>query len=349
VARSRLSAGPLLLRQTGLALLLLGVGFAASGCVGSHYQQFPQTTLEPTTEYGWKIQHLFEFILWPAAFVFIVVEGMLFYTIWRFRHRPGMPPPRQIHGNTTFEIAWTIAPAVILALIAVPTVQTIFAIASPEPGVQTMRVEVYGKQWWWEFRYPEQQIVTANELHIPVGTQIAFQINSSDVIHSFWFPRLGGKRDVVPNHENQMFLIAEQPDVYLGQCAEFCGTSHANMRMRAVAQTPADFEAWARNQQAPAAQPTDPLAQRGQEVFQRSACVGCHTVAGTNARAEVGPTLTHVGSRMTLAAGLIDNTPENMTRWIRNPQAVKPGAAMPAGLIPEEDLPAVVAYLESLK
>ena len=346
---SRLSPGPTLVRQAALALVLVGLGLLASGCAGSHFEQFPQTTLEPTTEYGWKIQRLFELILWPAAFVFIVVEGVLFYVVWRFRARPGAPRPRQIHGNTTMEILWTIAPAVVLAFITVPTVQTIFAIAAPEPGVPTMKIEVIGKQWWWEFRYPEQNVVTANEVHLPIGRQIQFDITSTDVIHSFWFPRLGGKRDVVPNHTNQIFLVAQEPDVYLGQCAEYCGTSHANMRMRAITQSQADFDAWVRNQQAPAAQPTGGLEAQGAQVFQRSACIGCHTVAGTNAAGTTGPNLTHVGSRLTLAAGLIDNTPENLANWIRNPQAIKPGALMPAGLISEEDLPAVVAYLESLK
>lgn len=331
-----------------MLLALLGVAVLASGCWGPHAREFPQTTLEPTTEYGWKIQRLFELILVPAAFVFVVVEGMLVYTLIRFRAKPGAPRPRQIHGNTTFEIAWTIAPAVVLAIIAVPTVQTIFAIAAPAPA-GSLRVEVVGKQWWWEFRYPEYNFVTANELHIPVGRTVEFDISSTDVIHSFWFPRLGGKRDAVPTRHNHMFFMAEQPDSYLGQCAEFCGESHANMRMRAFSDAPADFEAWVKRQQSPAAAPAPGPAATGAEIFQRSACVGCHAIQGTNAKGQTAPDLTHIGSRTTLASGIIDNTPEEMARWIRNPGAVKPGALMPAGLVSDQDLPAVVAYLQGLK
>ena len=340
----RLLPGPLLVRQLGLAALLIGLGLLA-GCAGPYH---PQSALEPETEYGWKLQHLFELILALAAVVFVSVEGMLLYTAWRFRARPGQPRPRQIHGNTRFEIAWTIAPAVVLAIIAVPTVRTIFDVAMPPPG-NSLRIEVIGHQWWWEYRYPDFNVVTANEPHMPTSTNVSFDLTSADVIHSFWLPRLGGKRDVVPTHTNHIYVDApDHPGEYFGQCAEFCGASHADMRTRAYVDSPADFDAWVKNQQAPAPQPAPEVA-RGAQVFMSNACIGCHTIAGTNAQGQTGPNLTHVGSRSTIAAGMLDNTPDNVVRWVSDPQAVKPEALMPKLGLSDDDLRAVAAYLESLK
>ena len=184
---------------------------------------------------------------------------------------------------------------------------------------------------------------------MPISKNVSFELQSADVIHSFWLPRLGGKRDVVPTHTNHIWLDApQQPGEYFGQCAEFCGASHANMRTRAYVETQASFEAWVRNQQAPATPPS-PAVSRGAQVFQSNACVGCHTIAGTNAQGTIGPNLSHVGGRNTLAAGVLQNTPEDLARWIRDPQEVKPEALMPKLGLAEEDIQAVVAYLESLK
>ena len=345
-ARSGPGAPPRAIWWPAVAALGLGLVLLA----GCSVPYLPQNSLEPETEYGWKIQHLFELILWLAAFVFVVVEGALLYTIWRYRARPGQGRPRQIHGNTRLEIAWTIAPAVVLAVIAVPTIQTIFAIGGPPP-TDSLQVEVIGHQWWWEFRYPQLNVVTANEVHMPAGKNVSFDLKSADVIHSFWFPRLGGKRDVVPTHTYHLWLDApQQPAEYFGQCAEFCGASHANMRMRAFVDSQANFDAWVKNQLAPATPPA-PQVANGSEIFQRSACIGCHTISGTNARGEVGPNLTHVGSRKSIAAGVLENTPQEMTRWIEDPEAIKPGAKMPAfkGAMSDDDIAAVVAYLQSLK
>jgi cytochrome c oxidase subunit II len=354
-ARTRSGPGPLVLRQLALAAIVLGIALLA-GCRGdgSQYREFPQTTLEPTTDYGWKIQSLFELILWWSVPVFVLVEGGLLYLVWRFRARPGQPRPRQIHGSTKLEVAWTIAPALILVVIAVPTVQTIFDIGGPPP-TDSLEVEVIGHQWWWEFRYPSLGIVTANEPHLPVGQNVGFDLRSDDVIHSFWFPRLGGKRDVVPNHVNRMWFMPETPDVYLGQCAEFCGTSHANMRMRAIADSPADWGSWVAAQQAPAM--TTPEAARGVELFNTRGCIGCHNIVGVNAQTfqinaesgKIGPNLTHVGSRTTIAAGLFENNPTEMANWLRDPPAMKPGSLMPKLGLSEDDISALVAYLESLK
>jgi cytochrome c oxidase subunit 2 len=202
-------------------------------------------------------------------------------------------------------------------------------------------------QWWWEFRYPQLGLVTANELHVPAGRAVALRLEGPDVIHSFWVPQLGGKRDVVPGRVNQITFVPETPGEYLGQCAEFCGASHANMRMRVIVLAPDAFERWVAGQQAPAVEPSGPAAE-GKAIYARSACAGCHTIRGVSAGV-IAPDLTHFGSRSTLAAGLFPNTPEHVAAWLLNPPALKPGAKMPAlGLTPA-DARAVAAYLVSLE
>jgi cytochrome c oxidase subunit 2 len=321
-----------------LFLLLFGM----IGC-----EQSPQTTITPVTDFGREINSLYLLVTVLAAFVFITVEGALLYAVFRFRARPGDGQPRQIHGNTRLEIAWTLAPALILVVIAVPTIRTIFA-TQTEPPPNALRVRVIGHQWWWEFQYPDLGIVTANELHLPTGRPVALSLESADVIHSFWVPKLGGKRDAIPNRVNHLWFTIDEPGVYLGQCAEYCGTQHANMRMRVIVQTPAEFEQWVQAQKT-VPQPTTAEAQQGAQLFARSACVGCHTVAGTPAQGKQGPDLTHVGSRTTLAAGIIPNTPENLARWLKDPQAIKPGNKMPTLGLSDADIRLLVAYLTSLK
>jgi cytochrome c oxidase subunit 2 len=348
--------GPLLTRQAALAGMVVGVALL-SGCFS--YQDYPQTAIEPITEYGRKQQTLFEIIVWLAIFVFVVVEGVLLYTVWRYRARPGQPRPQQIHGNTKLEVAWTIAPAVVLAAIAVPTVTTIFDIGGPPPA-DAMRIQVIGHQWWWEFHYPDLNIVTANEVHMPVSRNVVFEMTSDDVIHSFWLPRIGGKRDVVPLHTNYIWFDAPRnPDVILGQCAEFCGTSHANMRAKGFVQSEADWNTWVQTQRTPS-----PAAagSPGAQLFQSRGCIACHTISGLNAPADassadlvnaktgrIGPNLSHIGSRTTIAGGILPNTPEEMARWLRDPPAVKPGSLMPKLGLSEEDISGLVQYLESLR
>jgi cytochrome c oxidase subunit 2 len=217
-------------------------------------------------------------------------------------------------------------------------------------------VDVIGHQWWWEFHYPEIGVVVANEPHLPVGRNVAFDLHSDDVIHSFWFPRLGGKRDVVPNHVNHMWYMPAEAGEYLGQCAEYCGTSHANMRMKAIADDPADWDRWVKAQQAPAAAVT-PATAKGAELFNNRGCTGCHNIVGVNAEAgktnsetsKIGPNLTHFGSRTTLAAGLYPNDRARLADWLRDPPAMKPGSLMPKLGLGEDDITALVDYLESLK
>ena len=314
------------------------------GCGGP----FPQSALDPASDFAWKLQDLFEGIFFWAVVVFVLVEGALVVAILRFRERPGGPEPKATHGNTLLEISWTLAPAVVLVLIAIPTIKTIWDVDRPARG-ESLVVEAVGHQWWWEFRYPDLGIVTANELHIPVGEQIDVRLTSADVIHSFWFPRLGGKRDVIPGHETQIWFTADSAGLYLGQCAEFCGLSHALMKMELVAESPADFQAWAEGQRAEAMVADSVSFTEGSQAFMQAGCIACHTVRGTIAQGVIGPDLTHVGSRRRIAAGILDNTPENMERWIRNSRAVKPGSLMVVPELDDQTVHRIVEYLHSLK
>ncbi|MFZ8843955.1 cytochrome c oxidase subunit II [Thermoflexus sp.] len=303
--------------------------------------------LRPVSPKGRAEADLFGFILAITAFVFIVVEALLLYAVVRFRARDPRAIPPQIHGNRALEASWTTVTALGLAVIFAMTWRTMAATSTPP--ADALPVKVIGHQWWWEFQYPTLGITTANELVIPVGQPLRVTVTSADVIHSFWVPQLGGKMDAIPRRENVLWLQADAEGTYYGQCAELCGASHANMRLRVHAVSREAFDRWVEAQRAPAASPTEPLAQQGYQVFMSKACVGCHAIDGTPAQGKVGPNLTHVGSRTTIAAGLLENTPENMARWLDNPSAIKPGSLMPRlGLTPQE-IQALVAYLSSLK
>ncbi|HJU90898.1 MAG TPA: cytochrome c oxidase subunit II [Gemmatimonadaceae bacterium] len=245
-----------------LALTLGGCGTAG-----------PNSTLTPTTEFGREIDRLFNILFIGGIIVFVLVEAALLYTVIRYRRREGVPAPKHVHGNTTLEIAWTLIPAVVLAFIAIPTVRSIFRTQDRAiPGA--LEVEVIGHQWWWEFRYPQytrqgaggkiDTLVTANELYLPVGRTANFALKSKDVLHSFWIPQLGGKRDLITNHTNYIWFTPESTAVWNGFCAEYCGTSHANMRLRAFTVTQAEFDKWVANQLSVPGAPapaTPPVAQ----------------------------------------------------------------------------------------
>jgi len=325
-----------------LAVILL----AATGCGGP----FPQTTLAPRSDLGAQIDTLFTSIFWWAVVVFAIVEGLLLFVIIRYRARPGAGQPSRLHGHTALEIGWTLAPALILVFIAVPTMRTIFATAARAPA-GALRVEVIGHQWWWEYRYPDLGIVTANEIHLPLGRPVELDMTSADVIHSFWAPGLGGKRDLTPGRITRIAFTADSLGEVAGQCAEFCGASHANMRLRVFVESDSAFVAWAARQKSDAAVPArGSEAERGQQAFARGACIACHTIAGLpQARGTVGPNLTHVGSRTTLAGAMLPNTTEWLRRWIANAPSLKPGSLMPAMPLPEDQMAALVAYLQSLQ
>lgn len=287
-------------------------------------------------------------IFWWAVAVFVIVEGLLLVAIARFRARRGAAEPRHVHGHTALEIGWTLAPALILVFIAVPTMRTVFA-SYARPAEDALRIEVIGHQWWWEYRYPALGISAMNELHVPVDRAVHLEMTSADVIHSFWVPRLFGKRDLIQGRRTSVGFRPDSVGDYLGQCAEFCGASHANMRLRLFVESDSAFAAWVSRQRAPAAVPErGSAAERGLQVYRRSACLGCHAIAGVST-ATIGPDLTHVGSRSTIAAGMFPNTTENLRQWIANAPGLKPGALMPPQPMPDADLAALVAYLQSLQ
>ena len=324
--------------------LVLVVGLA--GCTGV----LPQSTLHPVSDFGQRIDDLFRRIFWFAVGVFVIVEGLLMYAVFRFRDRGEEGRPEPVHGNTKLEIAWTLAPAIILVLIAVPTIRTIFIVDNPAPAsTHPLHVNVIGHQWWWEFEYPELGITTADELHVPVGRTVQLDLTSVDVIHSFWLPRIGGKRDVIPGHHNELWFTVDSAGEYPGQCAEFCGEEHALMRTLAIAQDSSTFWAWVDSVKGPAREPTDSMAIQGKQLVVNGICISCHTIRGTQAQGIVGPDLTHVGSRQTLVATILENTPENMFRWIHNPDSIKPGNKMKIPQLPDDQIRKIVAYLQSLK
>ncbi len=285
-----------------------------------------------------------------CAAIFVTVAALLTYSIVRFRRRPGQPDrePPQVYGSNQIEIAWTVLPILIVFVLTMATVRVIFAIQGKAPA-GALPVTVVGHQWWWEFRYPSLGIVTANELHVPVSGQnspgISFlRLESADVAHSFWIPQLAGKTDVIPNRVNYMWIQPTVTGIFLGNCAEFCGTQHAGMLLRAVVQTPAEFADWASSQKQNAQ-----VAATGSALFLSLACVDCHTIRGTSAAGTFGPDLTHLASRQTLAAGVMPNTPKNLRSWLQDPDSWKPGSLMPNMQLTGPQLDQLTAYLEQLK
>lgn len=337
--------------QRGLwgAVLLAGL---LSGCAIDG----PQSIFNHAGPIARAQGELFIYIFWFAVGVFAVVTAALVYTVVRYRRRGDDTVPEQVHGVAWLEALWTAAPAVILVLIGVPTVSLIFATERRiEPTEADLHVNVTGYQWWWQFEYPELGITTANELHIPTHRRIVLHLHSGDVLHSFWVPRLAGKRDLIPNQDNQLWFIAEEPGTYYGQCAELCLGAHAYMRFRVIASDEASFRAWAADFQGAAqtvAQTLGAEAAAGRELFKTKGCATCHAVAGY-AEGQKGPDLTHFGQRTTLAAGWVENTPENLAAWLRDHQAIKPGNYMPTLWAPDDpnrdaEIAALVAYLHSL-
>jgi cytochrome c oxidase subunit 2 len=289
--------------------------------------------------------------------IFLLVGGLLLYALIRFRQRPEdeKREPAQIYGSNQIELSWTVIPILIVVMLFLSTTRVILETeAAPKPS-SALDVTVIGHQFWWEYRYPKLGIVTANELHIPISdpakpTPTYLEMSSADVSHSFWVPRLAGKMDLIPNKINTMWIDPNEPGLYLGQCAQYCGTQHAKMLLRVYAQTPEDFAAWVKQQQRPAEQDLsgNAAAAEGQKVFMHSACINCHTIAGTVATGRFGPDLTHLASRDTIASGPVENTPENLRRWIDGPNSMKPGALMPSMHLNDHDLDVITAYLTTL-
>ena len=376
--------------------LLTAVMLSACG------EEHLQSTINPVTDYGEVTQSLYLQVFWWTMIILVVVWALMAYILIRFREKPGQERPRQVHGHMGLEIAWTIAPAIIVVAIVIPTIKGVFQVQRPPEG-DALVVEVTGKRYWWSFHIPELGVTTANELHLPVGRPVSLRLESGDVIHSFWVPKLGGKRDVNPvvavpegkeAKRNWMHFTINEEGVYWGQCAEFCGEAHSLMGVRVVAESEEDFQAWVQEWETPAptanapessdeeseaggaedavaagaenaaGQTEDPLVARGREVFfGESYCGTCHAVQGTIAQGMIGPNLTRIGGRSTIAAGMMENTQENLELWIRDPRSVKPGVQMPGAQydvtyegitfpptnLNDEQIRALAAYLSSMR
>jgi len=323
--------------------------------IGAALGQATRPSLSPTDIFApvsTPAQSIFDLsvlVLAITAAIFIIVSGLLTYSIVKFRKRSnddGREPP-QVYGSSQVELAWTITPVIIVLVLFLATARVIFSVQGAPHPKNALQVTVVGHQFWWEYRYPGLQVVTANELHVPVGEPTFLDLLSVDTDHSFWVPRLAGKTDLIPNHPNKMWIEPRETGVYLGQCAQYCGTQHAKMLLRVYVESRPDFNRWIR-QQAAAAQADGPPSE-GRRIFERTACINCHTVAGTAANGRFGPDLTHLMSRETLGAGIAPNTPENLRRWIRRPDDFKPGSLMPPMGLSEQQLEAVTAYLTSLR
>ncbi len=337
-------------------LTLLVFLFVALVAVGEPTKlfNFPINIFTPASTPAKSIAHLSFFVLAITGIIFVVVFTLLVYSVIKFRARAvdAGREPAQVYGSTQIEMAWTIIPILIVVVLFLATARVIHAIQdAPEPA-SAAEVTVIGHQYWWEFRYPKLGIITANELHVPVSdpknpSPTFLSLLSADTDHSFWVPELAGKTDLIPNHPNRMWIDPHRTGIFLGQCAQYCGTQHAKMLLRVSVDSPEDFAAWAKAQQQPAVK--DARVESGRRVFESNACINCHTVAGTPANGRFGPDLTHLMSRTTIASGAAQNTPENLRVWVQNPNAIKPGSLMPAMQLSDPDLNAVVSYMETLR
>jgi len=289
-----------------------------------------------------------------CAAIFLVVGGLIVFTIVRFRSRKmdDSREPVQVYGSNRIEIAWTVIPILIVLVLSMATARAVVEVQSRRKPANALKQTVVGQKWWWEFRYTEQGIVTANELHVPLSTvfkpaHTLLKLESADVAHSFWVPQLAGKTDLIPGITNTMWIDPRLTGTFFGNCAEYCGTQHANMLLRVIVEPPADFEKWAAAQKLNAA--SDPQMEAARAAFLSLSCINCHAVSGTTATGTFGPDLSHLMSRATLGAGVIPNTLENLRAWVKDPQAIKPGNLMPNMQLNPQELDQVVIYLSSLK
>lgn len=321
---------------------------------GGRTLHYPTNIFAPASTPAQTILGLSLLVFAIVGSIFIVVTVLLIYAVLKFRERAtdDSHEPAQVYGSTQIELAWTIIPTLIVVVLYLATARVIHAIQDAQQSSNAMEVTVIGHQYWWEFRYPKLGIVTANELHVPLSdpmhpTPTFLQLLSADTDHSFWIPRLAGKTDLIPNHPNRLWLDPHRTGIFVGQCAQYCGTQHAKMLLRVSVDNPEDFAAWVRRQQQPAIARDD--VAKGKRVFESAACINCHTVVGTNANGRFGPDLTHLMNRDTIASGAAENTPERLRLWIQNPDAIKPGSLMPAMKLSNNDLDAVVSYLQTLR
>ncbi len=341
-------------RVTGAALLLAGVLLAARLCAATPQSNSVPSIFDSHSTPADSIRHLSFFVLGVTGVIFLVVFSLLTYAVAKFRDKSGDRgrEPAQVYGSTQIELAWTIIPILIVVVLFLATARVIHAIQDAPKPADAVEVTVIGHQFWWEFRYPRLGIVTANELHVPVSDTVHpaptfLKLLSADTDHSFWVPQLAGKTDLIPNRVNETWLDPHETGLFLGQCAQYCGTEHAKMLLRVYVDSPEDFKAWVHRQQQPAMD--DEKEAAGRHVFESTACINCHAIAGTNANGRFGPDLTHLMSRQTIASGAIQNTPQHLRLWIQNPDSIKPGSLMPAMKLSDADLEALVRYLETLQ
>ena len=304
--------------------------------------------LQPQSHYARSIFALSAWMLYICLGIFVLVAGLVTYASWRFRARPGDAEPMPVYGSTKWEIAYFLGPTVLLAVVFGFTLHVMHT-SDPPAQPSGDDIVVVGHQWWWEVRYPKLGFTTANEIHIPAGQNVQFGFESADVIHDFWVPELGRKIDLIPGRHAKIWLAADHPGTYLGACAEFCGREHAWMRIRVIADTPAAFAAWVSDEQRKAALPHAEAAVRGEQYVTSMPCANCHTIAGTTARGIIGPDLTHLAMRQTLAAGRLTNTPAQLSAWLHDPDAFKPGSHMPNLRLTDDQRGDIVQYLETLK
>ena len=338
------------MRRRFLALLPL-VALVAGGCANDNE---PQNILTPQGPIARQLDRLWDPVFLIAVLMFVLVEGLILWVCFRYRAKSDDDAPVQVHGNTKMEFGWTVVPFLLLLGIGVFTVATLVDLDRKPTDDDVLNVKVIGHQWWWEYDYGDYKVKTANEMHIPVNRPVFVEVESVDVIHSFWAPALAGKMDAVPGRTNHLTLEADKPgETYLGQCTEYCGLSHANMRIRVITHTEADFAKWMAEQQRAAAIGTSGEVAEGAALFRAKGCGGCHTVSGFTA-GTVGPDLTHLYSRDTFAGALFELDAQNMRLWLRDPPAMKPmaptrGLGMPNLNLTEDEIGKLIAFLETLK
>ena len=304
----------------------------------------------PASQQADRINRLFNYFNIAAAGMLLLVIFLIVYICIKFRQKKGdSDKPVQTSHSKMLEGAMIGGPVLILIFFFYQTLTTMNAVSPSVPKDRQPDIVITGHQWWWEVDYPGANVVTANEVHLPVGKRLLMQMRSADVIHDWWVPQLGNKMDLVPNHPNYLWLDINKPGKYIGACSEFCGAQHAWMRINVIAQNENDFNKWLVENTKAVVVPTDSLAITGAELFQSKTCANCHRIQGTAATSNAGPDLTHLASRQTILTGLMENNEANLFKWIDHPQQIKPGAHMPDFNFPKDTINAIVHYLNQLK
>jgi cytochrome c oxidase subunit 2 len=318
-----------------------------------------QSSLNPAGPAAAHIEHTFALIFWITALVYVVTLLVLIYFVIHRRHNlEHTPEPIQTTATSDRLANRAVACAMGLTVLLLFVMMISSFVTSRRIGRlnnhEALTIDVYGHQWWWEVQYPNERqpfriVTTANEIHVPIGVPIRIHGTSRDVIHSFWVPNIQGKRDLLPGYKTDVLMQVDRPGRWRGQCAEYCGLQHAHMSFYMIGESRKDFDDWMNTQMQPSSAPTSPQTQHGQQVFLTHSCVMCHTIRGTSAGSRVGPDLTHLASRSTIAAGMLPNTIGNLGGWIMNAQSLKPGARMPPNQLSGSDLQDLLAYLETLR